>query len=144
MRGYLKVAGLALFVLAFFLQAVTLKGSGPGSGAISGWVCALVAIIATGGIFKTGMQTLDAQIVFLALSGLVNPLVLIYLGFSFRERFARLRAGLAIAISACLASTWVFFCLAKYLPREGHVLWVLGIGLILGAGTTLRRTASAQ
>jgi hypothetical protein len=155
MRGYLKAVGIAVFVLAFFLQAVTMQGSGagsgtgagpgsgPGSGPMAGWFCAWIALMAVGAHFKTGVQGLEAQNVLLALSGLVNPLVLIYLGFSFSERFARLRLGLAIAIAACLASTWVFFCLAKFLPREGHFLWVLGIALIV-ASEMVRRRAPAQ
>ena len=151
MRGYLKAAGIVVFVLAFFLQAVIMKGSGPGSGVgpspgsdgISGWFCAWVALVAVGALFKTGLQGIETQNGLLALSGLVNPLVLVYLGFSFSERFARLRLGLAIAIVACLVSTWVFFCLAKFLPREGHVFWVLGIALIV-ASEMVRRRAPAQ
>ena len=143
MRGYVKAAGVVVFVLAFFLQAITMGGSGPGSGPETGGVCALTAIIAVGTLFKAGMQTLDVQNVLLALSGLVNPLVLIYLVFSFSERFARLRFWLAAAIAGCLVATWVFFCLAKFLPREGHVLWVLGIVLIV-ASEMVRRRAPAQ
>ena len=153
MRGYLKAAGIAVFALAFFLQAVTMKGpgagsgpgSGPGSGSgpMAGWFCAWIALMAVGALFKTGMQQLEAQNVLLALSGLVNPLVLLYLGFSFTRRFARLRVGLAIAIAGCLVSTWVFFYLAKFVPREGHFLWVLGIALIV-ASEMVRRRAPAQ
>jgi uncharacterized membrane protein YhaH (DUF805 family) len=141
MRGYVKTAGVVVFVLAFFLPAITMMESGRGSGSEPGWVCALVAIIAVGGLFKTGMQTLTAQNIWLALSGLVNPLVLIYLAFSFSSRFARLRFWLTIAIAAGLVSSWVFFCLAKFVPREGHVLWVLSIALFTGAEIVARRRA---
>jgi hypothetical protein len=144
MRGYVRAAGLAVFVLAFFLQAITWKQSGPGPASEPGWLCALVAIMSVGAIFKAGVQTLTLQNILLSASGIVNPLVVIYLAFSFSPKFATLRLWLAVAIFACLVSSWVLFSLAKILPREGHVLWVLGIALIVGAGTTLRSRVSPQ
>ena len=140
MRGYVKAAGVVVFVLAFFLPAITLVETGRGPSSEPGGVCALVAFLAIGALFKAGVQTSTAQQdTLLALSGLVNPLVLIYLAFSFSPRFARLRFWLTIAIAAGLVSTWVFFCLAKIVPRGGHVLWVLGIVLITGAEIVVRR-----
>jgi hypothetical protein len=104
----------------------------------------MVAIMSVGAIFKAGMQTLTLQNILLPVSGIVNPLVVIYLAFSFSRKFATIRLWLTVAIVACLVSTWVLFSLAKILPREGHVLWVPGIGLIVGAGTSLRRRVSTQ
>jgi hypothetical protein len=65
-------------------------------------------------------------------------------GFSFSPRFATLRLWLATAIMTCLVSTWVFLAVAHFMPREGHVLWVLGIAMIVGSGTTLRERVSAR
>lgn len=144
MRGYVRAAGLMVFVLAFFLQAITLKAPGSDPASERGWVCALVAIMSVGAIFKTGVGTPALQSILLPVSGIVNPLVMIYVGFSFSPRFATLRLWLAIAIMACLVSTWVFLAVAHFMPREGHVLWVLGIALIVGAGMTLRGRDSAQ
>src|ERR1700733_10278632 len=102
MRGYVGAAGLAVFVLAFFLQAITWKQSGPGPGSEPGWLCALVAIMSVGAIFKAGIETLTLQNILLSASGIVNPLVGIYLAFSFSPKFATLRLWLAVAILACL------------------------------------------
>jgi len=66
------------------------------------------------------------------LSGIVNPLLLVYLVFCLWPKFVRIRAGLAVAILIGLVSTWSFFYLSHFLPAIGHFLWAAGILVILG------------
>jgi hypothetical protein len=129
--------GLCVFVAAFFLPAardahtVTV----PGSGQMTGWMCAVVAGSASAGIlhlFGPGWQGKDvAGAISLILSGWVNPLVLLYLVFSIWKRFVRIRRSLALAILICIAATWYFLYQAPMVPLIGHFLWVAGALLIL-------------
>jgi hypothetical protein len=137
-----RLVGLAIFVAAFFLPAVRSPGTGPGSGPIVGWMCALVAASATGGIFRISAAAAQGQnafgIVCLILSGWVNPLVVFYLVFSIWPSLVRIRRVLAVAILVCFAATWVFLFKAPMIPLFGHFLWVAG-ALIILAGEVLGR-----
>jgi hypothetical protein len=134
-RWIVRLAGIVLFVTAFFLPAVRSPGAGPGSGPMSGWMCALAAASATGGIFRVSAATMQGQdaigIVSLILSGWVNPLVFFYLVASIWRRLVTIRRVLAVAILACIIATWVFLFKAPMIPLVGHFLWVVGAFLIL-------------
>jgi hypothetical protein len=137
MKGHIvRIFGIVLFVVAFFLPAVRTPGSGPEAGPFVGWVCAVSALIASAGIIHLGaaLQGKDAVgAISLILSGWVNPLLLLFLIFSIRANWVRTRRGLAAAILVCLAATWVFLFKAPMTPLVGHFLWVAGIAAILGA-----------
>lgn len=134
-RWIVTLAGIALFVTAFFLPAVRSPGTGAGSGPLLGWMCALVAASATGGIFRApgaGIQGKDVLgIVCLTLSGWVNPLVLFYLVASIWRRLATIRCVLGAAVLVCLIATWVFLFKAPMIPLVGHYVWAAGVLLIL-------------
>jgi hypothetical protein len=133
----LRVVGIVVFVVAFFLPAVrdAHTTSGPVSLPMSGWMCATVAISASAGIFHLvsgAMQGKDLLgAVCLILSGWVNPLVLLYLFFCIWRKFVRIRRVLAVAILVCFAATWVFLVKAPMVPLIGHFLWVAGALMIL-------------
>jgi hypothetical protein len=133
----LQSLGLCIFVAAFYLPAVRGVETGPGNGPLTGWMCAEVALGATGGIFHTASAATEGKdlpgIVCLILSGWVNPLMLLYLVFSFWRKFMRIRRVLAVAILVCFAATWVFFFKAQMIPLIGHFMWVAGALMILTA-----------
>jgi len=138
------LAGLCLFVPAFFLPAITMVQSGPGPNSQPGWVCAVVATGSLAGIFKGSLASAAPDTVCLMLSGLVNPLLLVYLVFCLWPKLVRIRAGLAISILIGLVSTWWFLYLSRFLLAIGHFLWVAGILVILGgelAGRFEKRVA---
>jgi hypothetical protein len=141
-RWIVRLVGLAIFVAAFFLPAVRSPGAGAGSGPMVGWMCALVAASATGGIFHisaAGLQGKDTVgIVCVILSGWVNPLVFFYLVFSIWPGLVRIHRVLATAILVCIAATWIFLFKAPMVPLIGHFLWVAGASIIL-AGEVLGR-----
>jgi hypothetical protein len=133
----LQLLGLCIFVAAFYLPAVQGTGIGPGNGPMAGWMCAMVALAATGGIFHTAAAATEGKdlpgIICLTLSGWVNPLVLLYLLFSIWRKFVRIRRVLAVAILICFAATWFFFFKAPMTPMIGHFVWVAGALMILAA-----------
>jgi hypothetical protein len=146
-RWIVRLAGLAIFVAAFFLPAVRSPGTGSGSGPMLGWMCALVAASATGGIFHASAATIQGKdvlgIVCLILSGWVNPLVVLYLVFSIWSSLVRIHRALAAAILICLVATWVFLFKAPMIPLVGHFLWVAGAFLILSGELVRRRVPAA-
>jgi hypothetical protein len=119
-------------VPAFFLTAINIVPAGPGSGSEPGWVCAVVATGSLAGIFKGSLASAAPDTVCLMLSGLVNPLLLVYLVFCLWPRFVRVRVGLAVVILIGLVATWWFFNFSHFVPAIGHYLWVAGILVILG------------
>ena len=139
----IRLVGIVLFVVAFFLPAVrdAHTASGPGSLPMSGWMCATVAISASAGIFHLvsgAMQGKDLLgAVCLILSGWVNPLVLLYLFFCIWRKFVRIRRVLAVAILVCFVATWIFLAKVPMVPTIGHFLWVAG-GLMILFGEVAR------
>jgi hypothetical protein len=140
----LRLVGFIAFAFAFLMPAVGLTGraDGPGKGPfeLTGWMCATVATGATAGLFhmtSAVWQERDATgIVFLILSGWVNPLTVLYLVFTIWRRLVVIRRILAAAILVCIASTWAFFAESwktdsPMHPIVGHYLWVGGILILL-------------
>jgi len=132
-----RLAGIAVFVVAFFLPAVRdpHTTSGPVSIPMSGWMCATVAISASAGILHLASGTTQGKDLLgaccLILSGWVNPLVILYLFFCIWRKFVLIRRVLAVAILICFVATWVFFVKAPMVPLIGHFLWVAGALMIL-------------
>jgi hypothetical protein len=133
----LQSLGLCIFIAAFYLPAVRGAGTGPGNGPMTGWMCAMAALAATGGVFHMSAAATEGKelpaIICLILSGWINPLMLMYLVFSIWRKFVRIRRVLAIAILICFAATWFFFFKAPMIPLIGHFVWVAGALMILAA-----------
>ena len=130
-----QALGFCIFVAAFFLSAV--RDSGPltaSSSLFKGWECANIALTAT---FQR--DTYESSGFLAAMSGWINPLVLLYLGLSLAAKFGRLRRFLAVAILVCMVATWIFFAIDHLLPMIGHFLWIVGALLILIAEVTGRK-----
>jgi hypothetical protein len=141
----LQSLGLCVFVASFYLPAVRGAGTGPGNGPLAGWMCAMVALAATGGIFHSAAAATEGKdlpgIICLILSGWVNPLMLMYLMFSIWRKLVRIRRVLAVAILICFAATWFFFFKAPMTPLIGHFAWVAGALMIL-AGDLVRKDSA--
>jgi hypothetical protein len=134
-----RLAGLTLFVVAFFLPAVRGTGSGPGNGPMDGWMCAYFAGAATGGILRNGPAWEGINVpgmMYLILSGWVNPLVGMYLVLCLWPRLVRIRVAMAVAVLLCLSATWAFLAIAKMEPLIGHYLWAGGTLMILAGELT--------
>jgi hypothetical protein len=125
--------GLSIYVVSFFLVAI---GHSDGLGRpVPGYDCAFFALalpltatpLSHGGPFENRFFEYLAVLI----TGMVNPLVVVYLILVFRERNLRLVKALRIIVPLMIPFSWVVFHYEQYYPREGHVLWIAGILLIL-------------
>lgn len=125
-----QVVGICIFVAAFFLLAVGVTSTS--SNIIYGWECAKIAIQATPALFEKPDPDMPLYVnPLLAMSGWINPLVLLYVSFCFAPKFFRVRRILAVAILVCMVATWILFILMTLYPLIGHFLWIGGALLIL-------------
>lgn len=137
----LRILGLGVFVLAFFLPAVS-AGAGAEATVFPGWKCASIALSETVGLFGKS-ASFSLPVLLVVFSGWINPLVVLALLFSFFGRLRTLRRILGALIVLCMAATWTFFALQKVTPLTGHWLWIAGALLILAPEVLpARRTAA--
>jgi hypothetical protein len=123
-----RILGLCVFVIAFFLPACR-AGSYDN---FKGWECAQQTLGAFLALFGKPNPEMPFYIALLvALSGLINPIILLIFSFSLWQRFVLPRRILAMAVLACMAATWTFFVLWKLTPLIGHYLWIAGALVIL-------------
>jgi hypothetical protein len=125
-----QVVGFCIFVAAFFLPAV--RAGSNSFTLIYGWECARTATQATPGLFEKPDPDFPYYMtLLLAVSGWINPLILLYMSFSFAPKFFRVRRILAVAILVNMVATWIFFVAFPLIPLIGHFMWIAGALLIL-------------
>lgn len=132
--------GLCLFTVAFFLPAIRVE---PGAPPMKGWECATITLTSV-----IRLETWRSSAFLGALSGLINPLIVLYLIFALIPPFRRsplscVRKLTAALIVLCMAATWTFFVMAHIIPLIGHVLWIAGALIILIADLRPRRRIPA-
>jgi hypothetical protein len=134
-------AGLALYVISFFLLAVSFGDpSAFNPRPLHGWACADIALVEPWN--SNGLSDLrEAPFAWAALllSGLINPVFLIAAALAWLQRARRAVLTLTIATLAMIPFCWVVFHYEKLHPREGHFLWILGMILVLFSGFSSRR-----
>ena len=134
-----QVLGLGIFAAAFFLPAV--RDAGPltdWSNIFKGWECAKIATTA---MFQK--DTYESAGFLAVMSGWINPMILLYLGFSFASKFARARRILAVAVLVCMLTTWIFFAVEHLVPMIGHFMWIAGALTILIGEVAAREKAES-
>ncbi len=125
---YARILGYLVFLAAFFLPAVRQPGN---DDTFRGSFCAWITLINT--FNRDVWHSKD----FLAiLSGWINPLMLLYVASLFSRRLSLFRHIVAVLVVLFILGTWVYFYLEPLAPLIGHVLWIVGILLIL-AGEVL-------
>ena len=149
-RRAIFAIGLTLYGGSFFLMAV---GSvGPGSPR-PGYMCAWMALVLPWGGNLFGHQGLFENKLLdylgVLLSGWINPVFLVTAVLVLLTPSARTTRVLAIAALAMIPLCWIVMYDHDMYPREGHVVWIAGMVLVLGEGLrteirpTLRRTTVA-
>jgi len=74
---------------------------------------------------------LNKQLWLCLFAGLINPLVVTYALFRFRDRAPRVQRTLSLFILVCILITWVFIHDMALGIGVGHVLWIASLFLIL-------------
>ena len=125
--------GLGIFVLSFFLLAT---GDPKGwTGRLRGYECAYFAVQSplTSTPFSPGSADYAPPFLYLSIliSGLINPVFLGYTTLAFLKRKPRTTRVLKFALLSMIPFCWVVFHSLEVYPREGHVLWVIGMLLVL-------------
>src|SRR5262245_56229883 len=138
-RRPVLVPAMLAYALSFALAAVSLRGPG-----IPGYQCAYYAFVTpllTDSVF-IGKKTV-VYIAFL-LTGWINIVFLAALAMRWwegnREPFEILRIMTLLMIPFC----WIVFYDAGLYPREGHVLWVVGMVVALFSDRRLSVIAGSQ
>jgi hypothetical protein len=127
--------GLGIYVLSFFLLATGDSEELTGPGRLRGYACAFFALkyplISTP--FSPDSADYAPPFVYLSIliSGLINPVFLGYTTLSFLKRKPRTTRVLKFALLSMIPFCWVVFHSFEVYPREGHVLWVIGMLLVL-------------
>jgi hypothetical protein len=136
-NAVMRWTGVALYTLSFFLYAV---GSHPPEAPQRGWQCAVEAfVLPLYYIFLGGLSTGQGPfvqhpvgLVAALVTGYINPLFLVtlmYLVRGRRDTVGSLRIVLLLMILCCGV---VFYAFQLY-PREGFLLWVLGMVLVVSS-----------
>ena len=128
--------GLLIYVVSFFFFAT---GDPKGlTGRLTGYECAYLAVEAalTDTPFSSdSAASAVSSPLFLylsvVLSGLINPVFLIYLTLTSFKRTAQTARVLKFVLLSMIPFCWVVFHYLEVYPREGHVLWVIGMLLVL-------------
>jgi hypothetical protein len=139
-RRAILYIGLALYGVSFFLIAVaTLNAYGGAYAApMRGYDCARFALGLAWGPNLFGHQGLfeDRPLDYLGvlLSGWINPTFLVAALFMSFRPSARIARILAIGTLAMIPFCWVVFYYHHFYPREGHLVWIAGMLLVLLEG----------
>jgi hypothetical protein len=100
-----------------------------------GYECAYLAVEATLTSTPFSPASADYTPPFLYLSilisGLINPIFLGYTTLAFLKRTPRTARVLRFALLLMIPFCWVVFHSLQVYPREGHVLWVIAMLLVL-------------
>jgi hypothetical protein len=122
--------GFFSYMLSFFLTAV-----GPSAQPIRGYFCAAFTLVEP---FQTTPLrhggTYDGRIfeyLSVIASGWVNPLFLIYIVCVFLRLQVRSEKILKALTLVLIPFCWIVFRYEHFYPREGHIVWILGILIVL-------------
>jgi hypothetical protein len=126
--------GFAIFVLAFFLPAVTISA---GDKPMYGWRCAWITLI-----YMIDPHSYTSAIFLAVMSGLINPLILAYFFCGLRKKSMAARPYITVAIMACIAATWIF--VRSSTLHLGIVMWNPGTLLMLAPDIAAWKLASGM
>ena len=130
-----RILGFCVYLAAFFLPAVR-EVATPGGDApdvFLGSRCAWITVVNS-----LNPQIWHSKYALAVLSGWINPLIVLYLLLLIFPVLVWPRRIVAGAMVAFLIGTWAFFYIYPLVPLAGHILWSVGL-LMVVAGELMRR-----
>jgi hypothetical protein len=128
-RWIALLAGIVMFAVSFVLPAVSQSGSSAG---IPGFVCATDTLrIPWTHDGVSLLHQAPGQYFSLLLSGWINPLFLVSLLLILIKPRWIFVSLLRYAVTLMFVSCWIVFYQVHLYPRQGYILWMLGILLAL-------------
>jgi hypothetical protein len=124
-------AGVLLYAVSFFLAAVA--GDVISSPPARGYHCALYALLIPLGDFSGGppLTHTTFELVSLFISGWINPVFLLAVAVGFLTQRRSMIVFFRTVVVLMMPFCWVVFLYEHLYPREGYVLWTLGMLLTM-------------
>ena len=137
-------SGLAIYTLSHFLIAVNDHGYGAHR---PGYNCALLSLLGPPVLVQSlviGRSSHPYTDHFLAglsavLMFFINPAFFLFVIIQFTVQIKWALVFFKSLILCLIPICWVFFFYSQWQPREGHLLWVIGMLLVLFAGKPYKR-----
>jgi hypothetical protein len=130
MRLRLQLAiGFCIYVAAFLLPAI--QPPGAKIAPVAGWLCALIALAPLAALVRGQWQGVQLEALLMAVSGLTNPFLLVYLVLRIWPRLVKSRRVVGLLVLAGIVSSWMVMSKSSFKPMIGHFLWIAGIVIIL-------------
>ena len=126
------VVAMVLYVASFFVGAV-IDAPGSSSGSrIPGYDCAHLTLIFPWS--REGLRSVQdhpLQYIGMLLSGWINPMFLITMGFLLKRRTAHVGETLRIVLLLMFPACWLVFSEVRMRPTYGYFLWTTAMLLAL-------------
>jgi uncharacterized membrane protein (UPF0136 family) len=123
--------GIAIYVASFFLPAISGPVVTSPSGSAPGYICAWYAFIQPFGGFDGYFGHRHLEYFSLMAGGWINPIFFTATILALSGRRERLLATLRTAVLLMIPFCWIVYFEEDSYPREGHVLWIAGMLLVL-------------
>ena len=129
--------GLVIYVSSFFLIATGYPKEWVGR--MRGYECAYSVVRAalTATPFSPSSDDYAPPLLYVSIliSALINPTFLVHVVLTFLKPMPQITRVLKFALPSMIPFCWVVLHSFELYPREGHVLWVIGMLLVLFAGS---------
>jgi hypothetical protein len=126
------VVAMVLYVASFFLDAV-IEAPGSSSGSrIPGYDCAYLTLIFPWS--REGLRSIQEhplQFIAMLLSGWINLMFLITMGFLLKRKAAHIGDTLRIVLLLMFPACWLVFFEVQVRPTYGYFLWTIAMLLAL-------------
>jgi hypothetical protein len=140
----LVLAGMALYIGAFFLVAARDANPSRGTTGYPGWFCAFITL--SDPWEHDALKSIrEGPVEFFSMlfSGWINPLFLVTLLVSLLRPKGRLAFALRIVLLLMFPACWIVFYKLSLYPREGYFVWMLGMLLVTFAAPGARSSRQA-
>ena len=131
-RRIVLVAAMVLYVASFFVGAVIDTPGSSSASRISGYDCAYLTLLFpwTRDALRS-VQDHPLQYMGMLLSGWINPMFLVTMGFLLKRRTGHVGETLRIVLLLMFPACWLVFSEVHMRPTYGYFLWTIAMLLAL-------------